>query len=301
MRFPPMNAMKAFEAVVRTGNMVRASEELAVSPSAVSHQIKTLETWFDQPLFDRPGRDLVLNTAGRQFYDLVRPAFEQLRAAANRIIDPPAGKLKVLVCPSLASIWLAPRLDRFLTTHPEIDIELHCHRKTIDLNETDFDCALRYCPVVPENHVGNILMSEEIFPVCAPSLLEGGGLESLDDLRNHKLLNDTLGEAGVPACNWSSWFSEIGMPQLTTPEGYGFSDSNIMYEAACRGIGVALGRSVLVEDYLKQGRLVRPLDVSRRSSYFWHFLSTSAKQSRGPLMAFRGWLTDTLHSSAQNI
>lgn len=80
---PPLNAVKAFEAVVRSGNMVRAANELRVSPSAVSHQIKSLEEWFTQSLFARQGRDLKLNDAGREFFDLVRPAFEQLRAASH--------------------------------------------------------------------------------------------------------------------------------------------------------------------------------------------------------------------------
>ena len=271
--------------------MVRASGELTVSPSAVSHQIKTLETWFNRPLFERQGRDLVLNEAGRHFFDLVRPAFEQLRTATNRLTAPPTGRLKVIVCPSLASIWLAPRLDKFLEIHPDIDIELHCRRETLDLNETEFDCALRYCPVVPDNHVGSILMYEDVFPVCSPALAERSpGLASLDDLRQHTLLNDILGETGVASCDWSSWFSEVGMPQLTSSRGHGFSDSNIMYEAACRGIGVALGRSVLVSEYIHQGRLVRPIEISRRSNHSWHFLTTSAKQGKGPLEIFRDWL-----------
>ncbi|MBS9717266.1 LysR substrate-binding domain-containing protein [Pseudohalocynthiibacter aestuariivivens] len=284
-----MNAVKAFEAVVRSGNMARASEELGVSPSAVSHQVKSLETWFDQPLFDRQGRDLVLNEAGRQFFDLVRPAFEQLRIAADRLIDPPIGRVKVIVCPSLASIWLAPRLDKFTEQHSDIDIELHCRRETVDLNETDFDCALRYCATVPDNHVGNVLMTEDIFPVCSPELA-AEGLGTLDDLKHHTLLHDILGETGVAACNWSSWFSEVGMPQLIPGRGHGFSDSNIMYEAACRGVGVALGRSVLVADYIRRGRLVRPFDVTMQSSYSWHFLSTPQKIAKRPLITFRDWL-----------
>lgn len=271
--------------------MVRASEELAVSPSAISHQIKTLETWFAQPLFERQGRDLVLNDAGRHFFDLVRPAFEQIRMAADRLIDPPSGRLKVIVCPSLASLWLAPRLDRFLEQHTDIDIELHCRREAVDLNEADFDCALRYCAVVPDNHVGNVLMSEDVFPVCSPALAaREPTLKTMDDLKHHTLLNDTLGETGVVSCNWSSWFSEIGMPQLTPSRGHGFSDSNIMYEAACRGIGIALGRSVLVSEHIRQGRLIRPFEVTRRSTYSWHFLTITKNLTKSPLSTFREWL-----------
>ncbi len=294
-----MNAVKAFEAVARSGNMVRASAELSVSPSAVSHQIKTLEAWFDQPLFDRRGRDLVLNDAGRQFFDLVRPAFEQLRTAADRLAEPPSGCLKVIVCPSLASIWLAPRLDRFLEEHANIDIELHCRRETVDLNDTDFDCALRYCATVPDNHVGEILMSEDVFPVCAPTLVgRGAPLETLDDLKLHTLLNDALGETGVASCDWSSWFSEIGMPHLAPSRGHGFSDSNIMYEAACRGIGIALGRSVLVSDYIHQGRLIRPFDVAMRSTYSWHFLTTARDRSKPAVSTFRDWLLQQAESKS---
>ncbi|WP_053005803.1 LysR substrate-binding domain-containing protein [Kiloniella spongiae] len=296
-----MNAIKAFESVVRTGNMVRASEELSVSPSAVSHQIKTLETWFDRPLFDRQGRDLLLNDAGRIFFDLVRPAFEQLRTAASRLTEPPTGRLKVVICPSLASIWFAPRLRNFVESHPEIDVELHCRREIVDLNEADFDCSLRYCASVPENHVGDILMTEDVFPVCAPSLAKGNiPLNSLDDLRHHTLLNDVLGESGVVSCDWASWFSEVGMPQLIRPKGHGFSDSNVMYEAACEGVGVALGRSILVAELIKQGRLVRPLDVSRRSSHSWYFLSTTTKLDRKILGTFRDWLMEVTHLTLQH-
>jgi LysR family glycine cleavage system transcriptional activator len=295
---PPLNAVKAFEAVVRSGSMARAAAELGVSPSAVSHQVKSLETWFARPLFDRQGRDLIVNDAGRQFIDLVRPAFEQLRIAADRLLDPPAGRVKVLVCPSLASIWLAPRLDSFLRQHSDIDIELHCRREVVDLNETDFDCALRYCEAVPNDHVGNAFMPEDVFPVCSPGLAAGErGLKTLEDLVHHTLLNDALGDAGAIACNWSSWFSEVGLPQFTTGRGHGFSDSNIMYEAACRGIGVALGRSVLVDEHIRSGRLVRPFDVTMRSNYSWHFLSTSQKLTKRSLSTFRDWLVDQTGAS----
>jgi len=270
--------------------MARAAEELSVSPSAVSHQIKIIESWFGHSLFARDGRELVLNTHGRQFYDLVRPAFEQLRMATHRLIDPPNGRVKVLLCPSLASTWLAPRMANFFEKNVEIDIDLHCRRETVDLNETDFDCALRYCAGVPENHVGVSLMNESVFPVCSPALMEQGQIKSLEDLKDQRLLNDVLGETGVTACNWSNWFSEIGMPQLVAGRGCGFSDSNIMYEAACRGVGVALGRSVLVDDLLQSKRLVRPFDITRRSNYAWHFLTTSHKQDKAPLVAFKEWL-----------
>lgn len=198
-----------------------------------------------------------------------------------------------MVCPSLASIWLAPRLDRFLERHRDIDIELHCRRETVDLNESEFDCALRYCEAVPGDHVGNQFMTEDVFPVCAPKLLaEGEGFRTLDDLKNHDLLNDSLGEAGAVACNWSSWFSQVGLPQLPTGRLHGFSDSNILYEAACRGVGVALGRSVLVREYLRAGRLVRPFDITMRSNHAWHFLSTPSRLTNPSLTLFRNWLIE---------
>jgi LysR family glycine cleavage system transcriptional activator len=284
---PPLNAIKVFEAVARSGNMARAAEELHVSPSAVSHQIKALESWFERQLFDRQGRELLLNEDGRRFIDVVHPAFQQLRLAARRMQEPPGGRLKVAICPSLASTWLVPRLSAFLDLHPQISVELHSQRETVDLTRSSFDCALRYCREVPRGHVGQVLMAEDIFPVCAPSL---SPITSLNDLRDHRLLHDALGELGVSSCSWSTWLSEVGVPELARSEGAAFSDSNILYEAACLGMGVALGRSVLVANQLASGRLIRPFDISMRSTHSWYFISTADKLITPSLTAFRDWL-----------
>ncbi len=290
-KYPPMNALKAFESVSRWGSMARAAEELGVSPSAVSHQVRVLELWFGRAVFEREGRKLKLTEEGRRFFDLVKPAFDQLRSAADILVELTTGRLDVLICPSLASTWLAPRLAGFAALHPEIDVTLHSRSETVDLTESDFGCAIRYCDGLPDRHAGDLLLQESVFPVCAPSLLEREPrLQSVKDLQEHVLLHDVLGDAGVPACNWSSWFSEIGLPHLRTARGHGFSDSNIMYEVACHGAGVALGRSVLVEQHLGQGRLVKPFDVARRSSHAWYFISTPAKLAQPSIARFRRWL-----------
>ena len=292
-KYPPMNAVKAFESVSRWGSMARAAEELGVTPSAVSHQVRALELWLGRAIFDRKRRQLKLTEEGRRFFNLVKPAFDQIRSVADILVELTSGRLEVLICPSLASTWLTPRLADFAALHPQIDVILHSRTETVDLTESDFGCAIRYCDGVPDRHVGDLLLQESVFPVCAPSLLEREPkLQSVNDLQDHVLLHDVLGDAGVTACNWSSWFSEIGLHHLRTARGHGFSDSNIMYEAACHGAGVALGRSVLVEQHLAQGRLVKPFDVARRSSHAWYFISTPAKLAQSPIAQFRKWLLD---------
>ena len=191
-----MNAVKAFESVSRWGSMARASEELGVTPSAVSHQVRALELWFGRTLFGREGRRLKLTNEGRKFFDLIRPAFDQIRSAAKTLVEPASGRLEVLICPALVSAWLAPRLSGFSDLHPEIDITLHSRTETVDLTEADFDCAIRYCNSVPDRHVGDLLLQESVFPVCAPSLLaQERKLHSIVDLKDHVLLHDALGDA----------------------------------------------------------------------------------------------------------
>ncbi|WP_170378794.1 LysR substrate-binding domain-containing protein [Ruegeria atlantica] len=291
-QYPPLSSIRAFEAVARCGTIRRAAAELGVSPSAVSHQIRAIESWFGQQMFDRRGRDLIVNKTGSFYFENVRPVFDQLRLASAKLTDKPKEKLKLLVCPSFASLWLVPRLQGFTSMYSGLSIQIHCMKETIDLNGTEFDCALRYCQGVPDGHRGICLTGEEVFPVCSEAYLSAHQpLTSFEDLMNQVLLHDTLGDSGVNACSWSSWFSEVGFPGMVPSDRHEFSDSNIMYEAACNGLGVALGRSVLVDDYLNSGKLIRPIAFSIRSTLAWYAVRPQSGTRNEALDLFLNWLS----------
>lgn len=298
VRLPPLNSLRAFEAAARLGGFVKAASELNVTPAAVSHQIKTLEAHLGTAVFRRRPRGLALTDAGRSLLPDLGRGFAHLARAARAVAaEGLSGPLTISVAPSFAALWLVPRLGSFYGAYPEIELRLRAELRLADFVKDDVDLALRHGFGRYPGARSVFLMREEVFPVCAPSLLNRTPpLRRLADLRHAALLHDTDLNTAEPSLEWANWLLDgAGVDARRGPR---FSDAILTTEAAVRGHGVALGRTMLTADHLAAGRLVRPFGALARPADFGHFAVTPEAVADAPkVAAFLAWLRAEIEAS----
>jgi len=285
-RLPPLNAVRAFDAAARHLSFTRAAEELNVTQAAVSHQIKGLEDWLGLPLFRRANRALELTDAGAAYLPGVRGAMELLMEATERLTrSETSPTLTVSTLPSFASKWLLPRLTRFQVEHPEIDVLLQTSEEVVDFTRRDVDLAIRLgTGRWPDLRVER-LMTEDLFPVCGPTLpTSSRPLNVPEDLRHHTLLHDDY-EIG-----WEQWCRAAGVEGIDVRRGPRFDNSALMIQAAIAGQGVCLARAVLAADDLAAGRLIRVFATRIPGDSAYYVCAPPHHFRRPKVRAFRDWL-----------
>jgi len=299
-RLPPLTALRVFEAVGRAGNVRAAAKELNVTPAAISHQIRLLEEHVGADLFSRGSRGLVLTQAGAQFYQHVSEAFDRLVDAVRKIPGSQAQTVRVHSLPSFASCWLVPRLAKFYAGYPGIDVEISTVGdlgQPLDLTNLGVDFAIRVG--ISENQWHGVhaekLVHELMFPVCAPLLLQGKHpLRAPSDMANHVLLQVSRRAEGWP--EWTAAAKAKGLPcfELDPDHGPKFDTIQMAITAAVEGMGIAMGRLPLIEDFLESGALVEPfsLRVESRNAY-WLLWPGSVPMSDAA-KKFRAWMRDEL-------
>lgn len=293
-RLPPLNALRAFEAAARHGSFAKAADELAVTPAAISQQIRLLEADLGVTLFRRLPRGLVVTEAARRSLPELGKAFAYLQRAVEGVRgDSLAGPLVISAIPSFAARWVAPRLGSFITAYPEIEVTLRTELRNADFARDNVDVGIRYGR---GNYPGldtRLLLTEEVFPVCAPSLLAGPKpLRRIEDLRHHTLLHDRQLANEEFSLFWHHWLRDAGVTDIDADRGPGFTDSTLMLEMARRGVGVALGRSGLCADDLAEGRLVRPFALSRPADYAYYVVVPEGHAGSPRVRAFVDWLEE---------
>ncbi len=287
-RLPPMNTLRAFEAAARHLSFTRAADELNVTQAAVSHQIKALEEAIGVRLFRRLNRAIRLTEEGQELLSAVQKALAHLADGMERLAAPgSAGPLTVSVLPSFAWKWLVPRLGRFRQRHPEIDVRVSPSIHLVDFRSDDVDVAIRYGRGEYPGLLSVRLMTEEIFPVCSPALLQAEQpLREPDDLRHHTLIHD---DASV---DWATWLKGVGAQGVDPRHGPYYTDSAMVLQAAVEGQGVALARGALAADDLAAGRLVRPFDITLPSEYAYYVVCPRPSADRPKIAVFRDWLLE---------
>jgi LysR family glycine cleavage system transcriptional activator len=291
-RLPPLNAIRAFEAAGRHLSFTAAADELAVTPAAISHQIKTLESYFGVRLFERLTRRLVLTSDGRSYLPVVSQAFDRLAEASVRLSDRGVrGLIRVSTMPSFAARWLVPRLAGFRRLHPEVDVDVHASTEKVDLWAGEFDLAIRYGGGRWDGLKSELLLREDVFPVCSPALLDGDHpLRHPSDLRFHTLIHDGAPGSSEPWLGWAAWAGFLGIDGIDVSRGPRYNDSNLIMQAVLAGEGVAIGRTVILGNDLAAGRVVRPFPHSRRAEFSFYVLYAPGAADRAKVRAFTDWI-----------
>lgn len=255
-RLPPLTTLRAFEAAARLGSFSRAAEEISVTHSAVSHQVRALERALGTPLFQRNGKRVSLTEAGRHLAGRVGAALREIADAAQVVRRRDRGRaLTVSTLPSFAARWLMPRLGRFMEQHPEIDVNLHTSVALVDLERDEVDLAIRFGKGDWAGLEALKFMDDELFPVASPGFNRGRLPRRPAELAKLRLMrsDDEF---------WTPWFQAAGLRGIDEPQSPVFSDSALLLQAAVDGQGIALARRSIAEDDLRAKRLVRLFDIA---------------------------------------
>ncbi|WP_158045221.1 transcriptional regulator GcvA [Skermanella pratensis] len=285
-RLPPLNAIRAFEAAARHLSFTRAAEELSVTQAAISHQIKGLEEVLGVPLFRRLNRALVLTEAGQGYLPPLRDALDQIADATAKLkAADGGGSLTVSTIASFAAKWLVPRLPHFQERHPHLDVLLSTTPQMVDFTQQDVDAAIRFGRGGWDGVRAEKLLTEDIFPVCSPSLLEGlKPLRTPEDLAGFILLHDDF------LIGWTMWLQSAGVRGVDAARGPRFTDSALVLQAAVAGQGIALARRVLAADDLDAGRLVAPFGITLPTELAYYFVAPPRYFDRPKVAAFYEWV-----------
>jgi LysR family glycine cleavage system transcriptional activator len=284
----PLSLLRAFEAAGRTGSFRTAADEIALSPSAVSHAIRKLERTLGARLFEREGRLVRLSPEGEALMRHVGRAFEELRRGLEVVSTRAPHLLRLHCAPSFAAQWLTPRLARFLRDHPGIEIRLAAGTDYTRFGNEEFDADIVYGMPRQEGLTVIPLGEETVAPLCAPDLART--IATPTDLCDHVLI-----ESDNKQIRWPTWFARNGLP-APRPHGTRFDRSFLAIAAAADCLGVALESTRLAERELANGRLVRPLaGIAHDVRYVGHHLVfPRSTRQRHSLRLFTKWLSAEL-------
>ncbi len=288
---PPLDLLVGFESAARHLSFTKAGEELYLTQSAVSRQIKELEEELGLPLFQRRHRALALTEAGHQFYAAAAQALATMRAATERLRARSGRKaLSVTTTHSFAALWLIPRLAGFTRDHPGVDVRITAETKVQDLERDALDIALRHGPASLAGPNAVRLFGEKVFPVCSPKVLRKKPLEKPSDLKNHVLLQYDDPDGRHPWLHWKTWLEVERIADLKPAGTLSFSGYEQIIPAAVAGHGVALGRSPLVKDLLASGELVAPFKSQADPARAYFAIVSRNAAGRPEVAAFLNWL-----------
>ncbi|MCC6720111.1 MAG: LysR family transcriptional regulator [Acetobacteraceae bacterium] len=290
---PSMNAMRAFEAAARCGGFAAAARELHVSAAAVSRMVALLEAALGVTLFHRRANALVPTPAGRDFAAGLTPVFDRLATLAARARAQAAHPvLTVGAGPSFAARWLIPRLAAFQTAHPTIDVRIATGGIAAPFAD-DWSCGIRLGRGSWPGLAAHKLIEAELRPVCAPAL--AAKLPTPAALAGAKLLR----VRHAPE-DWAEWLAAAGQPQLRA-DGPEFDIYSQAQQAACDGLGVAIGIRPYVDDDLRGGRLVAPFALALPKRAAWHLVWRPERQDDPAFRAFQAWIIAVASGAAQPI
>jgi len=290
---PALDLLVGFEAAARHLSFTKAGEELFLTQSAVSRQIKELEDQLGVELFQRRHRALALTDAGKSFYASAAQVLTTMRAATDRL-RAQAGKkgLSVTTTHSFAALWLIPRLAGFTRSHPGIDVRIMADTRVQDLDRDGLDLAVRHGPASLAGSNAVRLMGERVFPVCSPKLVKDKSkpLREPQDLRNHCLLQYDDPEGRHPWLHWKTWLEVERIADLRPAGTLSFSGYEQIIPAAVAGHGVGLGRTPLVKDLLASGELVAPFKSSADPARAYYAVVSKSAEGRPEVSEFVSWL-----------
>ena len=287
---PPLNALRAFEAIARHLSFARAADELHVTPAALSHQIRALEQQVGTALFHRRARAIELTEAGRLIYPGLHSGFASVRRAGAQLDRDRSGRILVIsATPGLVAKWLMPRLWRFLNAHPDVDARVSASLKLADFAAEGVDVAIRLSKdIVSDLHVEN-LFDDSMLPVCSPRLVEQG-LKSAADLPRFPLIHYEFATTMYAPPQWADWFAAAGLHGVDATRGLRVNVADHALDAAVAGAGVSLSHKLIASDDVYSGRLVTPFgpELPLRSGY--NFVCPKGHETQPKVRAFRDWL-----------
>jgi LysR family glycine cleavage system transcriptional activator len=290
-RLPPLSALRGFEAAARLNSFSKASNELFMTQSAISHQVKLLEEYFGQPLFKRINRTVEVTDAGLDFLKTTQLTLGQLQKGTIRLefFNKP-GLVVLYTSPAFASKWLVKRLPDFKRKYPEIDAWVYTEYSQESLEHAEVDLAIWLGTGDWSGVSCTQLFNDEVTPLYAPSMLsEGDIIESPNDLTRYPLIHDNQMDRRE---DWNAWFSAMGMEEFNSVGGYNFNDSGFALDCALSGQGVVLGSAMLAKDLIDSGQLIRPFPLALPTELNYYLVYRSDKLGNRDIVNAANWILE---------
>ena len=286
---PSLRGLRAFEAVARTGRFRDAAAELNVTRSAVSHQIRALESAIGVGLFERGTRPAQLTDAGRAYFPVVRDAFDTLERS-TRALTPvrSADELVIQVYVTVALKWLIPRLYDFEQRHPELRVRLSTSYVEWDFDREHADVGLILARRKAPGLHYRALFRGVLAPVCSPALLSGAdALRTPGDLKHHTILHVYTADE-----DWRDWLDAAGVGDLAPSDRVAFDSYILSQQAAEDGQGVAMTLGPFARDELRSGRLVEPFGLRLPHQHNWELVCAEEDREEPKVRLFEAWLME---------
>ncbi len=291
-RLPPLGALRAFHAVARHRSFKQAAEALGVSATAVSHQIKLLESVLECRVCERSAQGVSLTADGEILYAATQRAFSALEQAVVQIAharQPPS--LTVTTTSNFLTPWLVPRLADFTARFPAIDLRLHTSVERVDLHLGTVDAAIRYRETPEPDLYCTLLYEDRFIVVASPTL----GLSRPEDLQRVTLFHVANRRVPADSPSWENWRRRYGPPTLNIDAGLTFSDETHALQAAVAGQGVVIASELLARDLLQRGVLSAPFSNALPGARYY-LVTTEAVVQRADIIALREWLLSQMAS-----
>lgn len=254
---PPLAMLMGFAAAARYGTISRAADETGLTQGAVSRQIASLEAWVGIALFDRIGRNVVLNAAGKAYLAEIEPALKRIARATSKLMSTPEGRIvEIATLPSFGMRWLAPRWSRLSRLHPDLIVNISARSEEFDFSVEPFDLAIHVGRADWPNVRHDLLFGEHVVPVMSPSLADERGIRNPEDLLNVPLLVQSRRRDA-----WQKWFALAAVELEEPPSTTSVAHFVMLAQAVTADVGAALLPSFLIEAELQAGTLIVPLDM----------------------------------------
>lgn len=293
-RLPPLNALRVFESSARNSSFAAAAEELFVTASAVSHQVKTLEEYLGVSLFSRTKRKVELTPAGEQYLASVKHALDEIEMATQRLTathEP--NVVQISVAPNFLTRWLMPRMSRFRELYPEIELQINASMGLLDFNRTSTDMAVYYGNGEWDDIEVHFLRKVMLVPVCSPKLFQGGlPLEKPEDLKNHTLIY-----VSKRKWEWENWLHQAGVEFIVPKGSLQLSSGQMATAAAQENLGVALADRTLTSREINTGQLIVPFDIRLDTHKAFYLVYQKHRPLTAGMKAFKEWLMSEMQAT----
>jgi LysR family glycine cleavage system transcriptional activator len=283
-----LDAIRGFESAARHLSFTAAAEELCITQSAVSKQVKSLEDALGTALFLRGGKGLSLTPQGRELYEAARASLAQLASAVDRLLAADRESVAVTTTPSFAALWLAPKLAKFQQLEPAIDVRVDASEARVNLEREGMDLAVRLYPVQPGDEGPPPLLQEQALLVAAPGV--AARINSAADILSTPLLVYYDPATRFPWMSWPDWYERLGLKQAAQQPCLYFSQYEHVLTAAVQGAGIAIGRTPLVLPLLRSGQLKVVLPGQTVDGLAYRIVTSAHSTGRPAVQKFRDWL-----------
>lgn len=296
LRAMSLDAIRGFESAARHLSFTAAPEELCITQSAVSKQIKGLEDALGAPLFLRSGKGLSVTPQGRELYEAARASLGQLASAVDRLLAVDRQSVAVTTTPSFAALWLAPKLAAFQRLEPAIDVRVDASEARVNLEREGIDLAVRLSPWQPGADGPAPLLQEQALLVAAPAV--AARVRERADIPGTPLLVYYDPATRFSWMSWTAWYERLGLKQSPQQACLYFSQYEHVMTAAVQGAGIAIGRTPLVLPMLGSGQLQVVLPEERVPGLGYRIITSTHSTERPAVQKFRDWLERELAREA---